>query len=30
MTIMMFDLCHHEGEDGADVGVAVDEVGRSI
>ena len=27
---MMFDLCHHEGEDGADVGVAVDEVGRPI
>ena len=24
------DLCHHEGEDGADVGVAVDEVGRPI
>ena len=26
----MFDLFHHEGEDGADVGVAVDEVGRPI
>ena len=24
------DLSHHEGEDGADVGVAVDEVGRPI